>query len=221
VFVIGTLFRDRIYPDFATKSAAGAFNNDSYGFGFGANARWMFAQKKLETGLHFVGGNGVARYGTSTLPDITADGLGFLHPLRSYQALGEVVYHAPKWDFYFDGGGEYVGNWARPYNGTLVGYGVYTANNTGCGTETLPTNNNGYAPGALGSCTAQTRVLFEGTAGFWYKPYNGPKGRLQMGMQYSYITRNTWNGTNSYKSAPYSPEAVDNMVFTSFRYYLP
>jgi hypothetical protein len=64
-------------------------------------------------------------------------------------------------------------------------------------------------------------VLLEGTAGFWYKPYNGPKGRLQMGMQYSYITRDTWAGTNSYKSAPYSPEAIDNMIFTSFRYYLP
>lgn len=221
VFVIGSLFRDRIYPNWSTKSAAGAFNNDSYGFGFGANARWMFAQKKVETGLHFVGGNGVARYGTATLPDITVDGLGYLHPLRSYQALAELEYHLPKWDFYFDGGGEYVGNWQRPYNGTLVGYGLYTANNTGCGTETLPTNNNGYAPGSLGSCTGQTRVLLEGSAGFWYKPYNGPKGRLQMGLQYSYITRDTWAGTNNYKSAPYSPEAIDNMVFTSFRYYLP
>jgi len=221
VFFVGSLFRDRIYPNFATKSAVGAFNNDSYGFGIGANARWLFAKKKVETGLHFLGGNGVARYGDSTLPDLTVDGLGYLHPLRSYQGLAEVVYHLPKWDFYFDGGGEYVSNWARPYNGTLVGYGVYTANNTGCGTETLPTNNNGYAPGGLGSCTGQTRVLIEGTTGFWYKPYNGPKGRLQMGLQYSYITRNTWAGTNNYKSAPYSPQAIDNMVFTSFRYYLP
>ncbi len=223
VFVIGSLFRDRIYPNWGTKSAAGAFNNDSYGFGFGANARWMFAQKKIETGLHFVGGNGVARYGTSTLPDITVDGLGYLHPLRSYQALAELDYHLPKWDFYFDGGGEYVGNWARPYgaSNTLVGYGVYTANNTGCGTETLPTNSNGFAPGSLAGCTGQTRVLLEGSMGFWYKPYNGPKGRLQMGLQYSYITRDTWAGTNSYKSAPYAPEAIDNMVFSSFRYYLP
>jgi len=221
VFVIGSLFRDRIYPNWSTKSAAGAFNDDSYGFGFGANARWLFAQKKVETALHFLGGNGMGRYGTSTLPDLTVDGNGYLHPLRAYQALAELDYHLPKWDFYFDAGGEDVGNWARPYNGTLVGYGVYTANNTGCGTETLPVNASGFAPGALASCTGQTRAIIEGTAGFWFKPYNGPKGRLQMGMQYSYITRDTWNGTNSYKSVPYSPEGIDNMVFTSFRYYLP
>ena len=221
VFVIGSLFRDRIYPNWSTKSAAGAFNDDSYGFGFGANARWLFAQKKVETALHFLGGNGMGRYGTSTLPDLTVDGNGYLHPLRAYQALAELDYHLPKWDFYFDAGGEYVGNWARPYNGSLVGYGVYTANNTGCGTETLPVNASGFAPGALASCTGQTRAIIEGTAGFWFKPYNGPKGRLQMGMQYSYITRDTWNGTNSYKSVPYSPEGIDNMVFTSFRYYLP
>ncbi len=222
LFAIGTLFRDRIYPNFGTKSAAGAFNDDSYGFGFGANARWLFAQKKIETALHFIGGNGVGRYGSSTLPDVTVDGSGYLHPLRSYQTLAELDYHAAKWDWYFLAGGEYVGNWARPLpNGTLVGYGVYTANNTGCGTETLPLAANGFAPGALGSCTGQTRDIIEGTAGFWYKPYNGPKGRLQMGMQYSYITRGTWNGTNTYKSVPIAPQAVDNMVFTSFRYYLP
>ena len=223
VFVVGSLFRDRIYPNWSTKSAAAAFNNDSYGFGFGANARWLFAQKKVETGLHFLGGNGVGRYGSSTLPDITVDGLGYLHPLRSYQANAELDLHFPKWDWYFDGGGEYVGNWARPYgaSNTLVGYGVYTANNTGCSTETLPLNASGYAPSPLGSCTGQTRAIIEGTAGFWYKPYNGPKGRLQMGLQYSYLTRQTWAGTNSYKSLPYSPYATDNMIFTSFRYYLP
>jgi len=221
VFLIGSLFRDRIYPNFATKSAVGAFNDDSYGFGFGANARWMFAKKKVETGLHFVGGNGIGRYGSSTLPDLTVDGLGFLHPLRAYQANAELEYHAAKWDWYGDAGGEYVNNWSRPFNGTLVGYGVPTANNTGCGTETVPTNSNGFAPGGLGSCTGQTRALIEGTLGFWYKPYNGPKGRLQMGLQYSYLTRQAWAGTNSFKSAPFAPQAIDNMFFTSFRYYLP
>jgi hypothetical protein len=177
--------------------------------------------KHIEPALHFVGGNGVARYGTSILPDLTVDGLGYLHPLRTYQANAELDIHTTKWDVYMDGGVEYVNNWARPYNGTLVGYGLYTANNTGCGTETLPTNSNGFAPGALGSCTGQTRDLLEGTLGFWYKPYNGPKGRLQMGMQYSYITRTAYAGTNNFKSPQFAPTAIDNMVFTSFRYYLP
>ncbi len=215
VFALGTLFRERIYPN-APASASGAFNNDTYGFGVGANARWLFAHKKVETALHFLGGNGVGRYGSSGLADATVDGTGHLHPLRSYQALAELDYHAPKWDLYFDGGGEYVGDWSSLLaNGKPVGYGAPYFVNSGCGTETVPTAANGYGPGALSNCTGDNRTVIEGTAGFWYKPYNGPKGRLQMGMQYSYITRGTWNGING------KPEAVNNMVFTSFRYYLP
>ena len=55
----------------------------------------------------------------------------------------------------------------------------------------------------------------EGTIGFWYRFYNGPKGRIQWGPQYSYINRNSWSGVGN------SPNAVENMFFTSFRYYLP
>jgi hypothetical protein len=71
-------------------------------------------------------------------------------------------------------------------------------------------------PGSLGSCTADTRVLIEGTAGFWHHIYTGPKGRLQWGLQYSYVTRNTWSGASGFE-----PHGLDGMVFSSFRYYLP
>jgi hypothetical protein len=64
--------------------------------------------------------------------------------------------------------------------------------------------------------------VIEGTAGFWYRFYNGPKGRFQFGTQYSYVTRQTWSGANSAGTAgALSPEGLDAMVFTSFRYYLP
>ena len=46
--------------------------------------------------------------------------------------------------------------------------------------------------------------------------YNGPKGRLQWGPQFSYVTRNTWSGKTSIE-----PHGIDGMVFSSFRYYLP
>lgn len=215
VFAVGSLFRERIYPN-APVNATGAFNNNTYGFGWGANARWLFDHKKLETALHFLGGNGVGRYGSSGLPDLTVDGSGYLHPLRSYQGNAEFDIHAAKWDWYFDAGGEYVGNWSTLLaNGKPVGYGAPYFVNSGCATETLPTSSNGFGPGGLASCTGDTRAVLEGTAGFWYKPYNGPKGRLQMGLQYSYLSRNTWNGVHG------KPQAVDNMVFSSFRYYLP
>src|SRR5271167_1011931 len=217
IFGVASIFRDRIYPNAtaAKPSAAGAFNNNVLGGGFGANARWLMAQKKIELGLHYLGGNGVGRYGTSTLPDVTVYGNGYEHLVRSYQGLGSLEYHVPKWDFYFYGGGEYAGRQANLFKGKPVGYGSPFFVNTGCGTETLPSANNGFSPGGLSNCAGNTRVVIEGTAGFWYKPYNGPKGRFQIGGQYSYVTRDAWSGIGG------QPEAINNLFLTSFRYYLP
>ena len=53
----------------------------------------------------------------------------------------------------------------------------------------------GFAPGvAPSTCTGDTRAVVEGTGGFWYRFYGGPKGRFQFGTQYSYLTRNVWGG---------------------------
>jgi hypothetical protein len=81
--------------------------------------------------------------------------------------------------------------------------------------EAAPTG--GFAPGAApGTCTGDTRAVVEGTGGFWYRSYNGPKGRFQFGSRYSYLTRNTWAGVGGV-----APHGIDGMVFSSFRYYLP
>ena len=102
----------------------------------------------------------------------------------------------------------------------IGGYGSPFANNTGCSTETLPTGTS--APGTGGTCAGDTRYIMEGTLGFWHKVYQGEKGRVQWGMQYSYIYRNTWSGSDGLTgTTSISPHAVNNMVFTSFRYYLP
>jgi len=54
------------------------------------------------------------------------------------------------------------------------------------------------------------------------KMYQGPKGGVRWGIQYSYITKSGWSGAPAAAGAPgVQPKAVDNMVFTSFRYYLP
>jgi len=73
----------------------------------------------------------------------------------------------------------------------------------------------GFNPGSLEDCSADTRAVVEGTAGFWYRIYVGPKGRIQVGPQYSYVVRNAWTGSGGDASAN------ENMFFTSFRYYLP
>ncbi|SPE44104.1 hypothetical protein SBA7_290032 [Candidatus Sulfotelmatobacter sp. SbA7] len=75
--------------------------------------------------------------------------------------------------------------------------------------------SGGYNPGGLKNCNGDTRVIMEGTIGFWYRFYKGPKGTLQWGPQYSYFDRNIWAGTGG------SPNATENILLTSFRYYLP
>jgi len=65
-------------------------------------------------------------------------------------------------------------------------------------------------------------MVTEGTAGFWHKIYNGPRGRLQWGLQFSYVQKNTWSGNNNTPTAAgLAPKGGDMMVFSSFRYYLP
>jgi len=46
---------------------------------------------------------------------------------------------------------------------------------------------------------------------------------VQWGIQYSYLYRVAWSGSGGVAAgAPaIAPKAIDNMVWTSFRYYLP
>jgi hypothetical protein len=102
----------------------------------------------------------------------------------------------------------------------IGGYGSPYANNTGCSTETAPTGSG--APGGGGTCAGDTRYIAEAVLGFWHKVYQGDKGKVQWGLQYSYFYRNAWSGSNGLTgTTSIAPHAVDNMFWTSFRYYLP
>ena len=228
VFGIISDFRDRIFPNAGatTPSAAGAFNSSTWGGGGGGNARWSMFQKHVDLGIHALAGRGVGRYGTSGLADTTIRPNGTIAPITSYQGLLTLEYHNPKWDWYGNGGIEYDDRTAfLNAKGAPVGYGSPLFNNTGCGIETLPSSGltAGFNPGGLSNCNADTKDIVEGSLGFWYKPYNGPKGKMQFGLQYSYLTRVAWSGYGTHVPAPSggNPTAVDNMIFTSFRYYLP
>jgi len=233
VFGIYSRFRDRVFPceDVAATdlclgttpgpNALGAYNSSKDGGGVGGNARWALFKKnnhRVDFGLHALYGSGVGRYGTSTLPDASITEIGTYHLIRSSQGLATLEWHGPKLDVYLNTGAEYASRTASwdPVTNKAVGYGSPLFSNSGCFTETGPVNNSGFIPGGLPSCTADTRVLIEGTAGFWYRFYNGPKGRVQWGPQFSYVTRNTWSGALGFE-----PHGIDSMVFTSFRYYLP
>ena len=237
VFGIYSRFRDRVFPcgevassttlcggsTTAGPNALGATNVSNNGGGVGANARWSFADKHVDFGLHGLTGRGIGRYGTGGLPDAAVYANGGLNLIRSYQGLATLEWHSKKWDVYFNGGAEYAGRAAGydPIENKFIGYGSPNFSNKGCYTETAPGVGTGFIPGSLSSCTADTRVLLEGTAGYWYRIYTGPKGRLQYGIQYSYVARDTWHGSGFTPGIGVSPSGLDNMVFTSFRYYLP
>lgn len=235
VFGILSRFRDRVYPCEepgaasncnGTISALGAYNDSLNVGGFGANGR-ITLFKQLDIGAHALVGQGMGRYGTGGLPDSTVHADGTLAPLRSYQGLATVEWHTKRIDLYINAGEEYVerrwqfdpNNRTNPF--TPVGYGSQFFNVKGCYTETAPplTGTNGFTFGSLSGCNADTKSLVEGTIGFWIKAHNGPHGRLQFGPQYSYVARYAWTGTNGTSFS--SPHGVDNMFFTSFRYYLP
>jgi hypothetical protein len=229
IFGVLSRFRDRIYPceeppadpalcNGGVVSTQGAYNDSKNGAGLGANAR-ITLFKQVDFGLHALGGNGVGRYGTSGLPDATVNPDGTLAPLRTYQGLATLEWHMPRFDVYLNGGEEYVKrHWQiDPVSGKAVGYGSPLFNTSGCYTETIPTSSgsNGFSFGGLANCNADTQSVIEGTFGFWLRLYNGPKGKLQLGPQYSYISRGAWRGTVG------EPHGIENMVLTSFRYYLP
>jgi hypothetical protein len=238
VFGVISRFRDRVFPcggigaaatcafDGSTgPSANGAFNDSRTGGGIGANLRAPLFKKYGDVGLHFLGGDGIGRYGSAQLADVTSRPDGTLAPIRGGQVLGTVELHpTPKLDVYFNYGLEYAFRaWydtSTPTTTSSIGYGSPFFNNSGCNAEVPPTATN--APGAGGTCNGDIRNIQEGTLGFWHRFYKGPKGTIQWGLQYSYINKNTWSGNNNTPAnVGAQPKAIDNMVFTSFRYYLP
>jgi hypothetical protein len=231
IFGVFSRFRDRIFPcvdvsaahpcpfdnTIITPSPVGALNKVVNGVGVGANIRFT-VKKKVDFGLHFLGGDGMGRYGAASLPDVTVNPDGTLAMLKSYQGLATFQLHpVPKLDIYFNGGAEHVGRHfaTDAVTGKVVGYGAPAYNNSGCATEPIPGGGNGFTPGSLSNCNGDVRDVIEFSSGFWYRIYNGPKGRLQFGPQYSYLLKNVWSGTGG------GPQAKENMFFTSFRYYLP
>src|SRR5262252_8933504 len=230
-------------PAATAPTAAGAFNDSRTGGGAGASALVPLS-KKIDAGVKFTAGSGVGRYGSAQLPDATARPDGTLALLKSAQWLGRVELHpTPKIDLYAYFGQEYAGRagytgyqsvkfatttltGAAPgapvgtattvttSNTGIGGYGSAFSNNSGCSTEIAPAGTG--TPGTGGTCAGDIRAISEASVGFWHKVYNGPKGGVRWGIQYSYLTKSGWSGLNDI-----APKAVDNMIFTSFRYYIP
>ncbi len=220
VFGVGRFFRARVYPNAAAPkpSAAGAYNDTTTGGGIGGSLRVPILAKHLDVGLKGLWGDGVGRYGSSTIADLTLRPDGQLALIHAFSALGTLDYHvSPRLDIYANYGGDYVGRRYFLTSATRsVGYGSPLNVQTGCGTEPPPPSTNaGFTAGTQANCTADTKDVQEFTAGYWYNFYSGPAGRLRQGIQYAYFQRNIWSGVGA------TPKGTDNVFFTSLRYYLP
>jgi hypothetical protein len=113
-------------------------------------------------------------------------------------------------------GAKWGAHWGAP-SAAAVGYGSRLLSNSACTSNAAPGYNGsstGYYPG--GSCGAQNRDIQEYTAGYWYDFYKGDHGRFRQSIQYSYAVREGWSGGSGIGA-----KGIDNMFWTSFRYYLP
>ena len=233
-----------------SPSSVGAYNDTRPGGGIGGSFRLPVGGKKAEFGLQGAYGDGIGRYASAQIADITLKPDGTQGLIRTSHLLSELALHpSPKWDIYADFGGEY--GWRAAYTGynsiaivktpavpvtpttpavpatttttfklnQIGGYGSPFANNSGCSTENPPSNQ--LTPSGGGTCAGDTRLIVEGTLGFWNRITQGPKGGLRWGIQYSYFSRMGWSGNNNSGGPGISPKAVDNMIWTSFRYYFP
>jgi hypothetical protein len=114
------------------------------------------------------------------------------------------------------GGGKWGAHWGAP-SASAVGYGSRLLSNSSCNSNAAPGysgSSTGYYPG--GSCGAQTRDVQEITGGWWYDIYRGEHGRFRQGFQYGYAVREGWSGASGIGA-----KGIDNMFWTSLRYYLP
>jgi len=274
VFGILSTFRNRIYPcgvvgtnakDTAppatttsvpcpfntsfTPSAVGAFNDTRNGGGGGASFLVPTFAKKLDIRGKIVAGDGIARYGSAQLADLTIRPDGTQALIRTAHGMAGLEIHpTKKLDIYAYWGAEYAARAAyKGYDAITIvktpaipatatspavpatttttfklnqigGYGSPFANNSGCSTELPPTNQ--LTPSGGGTCAGDIRLIQEGTIGFWHRIYQGPKGGIRWGLQYSYFQKDGWAGNNN-STVAVAPKAVDNMIWTSFRCYIP
>ncbi|HEY7930077.1 MAG TPA: hypothetical protein VID71_08700, partial [Steroidobacteraceae bacterium] len=149
-------------------------------------------------------GDGIGRYGSSQLPDVTVRPDGSFQTIPEVQALaGFVLKPNPLWTIYLYGGIEQAQRTSDDAGTKGYGYGSSLYNNSGCD----------LTSGTAGTCVANTRQIQQLAAGFWWKYYQGQIGNLQFGLQGSYTQRHSFSGIGG------DPSTDLGMVFISFRYY--
>jgi hypothetical protein len=192
VYGLGRFFSDRRFGG----------NSTVFGGGAGAGAILPLIDKKLEFQISGLAGEGIGRYGSSQLPDVTVKPDGTLSPVREVDVLAGFIAHpGPEWDAYLYSGTERAQRNSFVSSGLGFGYGSSLYNNSGCLLE------------GSAKCVANTSSITQVTAGTWWKFYHGDYGVMKAGIQNSYTWRNIFSGVGG------GPQTNDDITMLSFRYY--
>jgi hypothetical protein len=185
-------------------------NQNSSGGGVGGGLTMQVVPRLLDIQISGLTGKGIGRYGSAQLTDVTFDPAGNIRPIREIQVLAGLTMHlSDKFDYYLFFGEEKDSseafNLQTATGVTAYGYGNPLYQNGGCFSEipTIPAT----------ACVGNTRLIKQGTTGFWLKPYMGSFGRFQYGLQYSYSQRRSFEGLGG------APIGDQSMVLASLRYY--
>ena len=182
-------------------------NQNSSGGGVGGGLTLQVVPQLLDFQISALAGKGIGRYGSAQLTDVTFDPAGNIHPIHEIEALAGLTLHVTnKWDYYLFFGEEKDSaeafNLPSAAGLTPYGYGNPLYQNGGCFSEITTT-----------ACVGNTRLIKQGTTGFWFKPYMGAFGRFQYGLQYSYSQRQSFEGLGG------AALGNQNIVMASMRYY--
>lgn len=195
-FGISRFFHDYILPS-APKGDQSIGNNDAIGFGGGAAAILPVIPQKLDLQANFMAGEGIGRYGSAQLPDFAFTPTGQVKALTGYSAMvGAVEHPTPTWDVYLYGGYE----------------GVLRQNYTSATASTA--TSIGYGDLDLYTGQEQTSNVWQITGGIWKRIYQGPWGKVQLGLQESVTRRDAFGN-----SLGVAQHAYENIIMTSFRFY--
>ena len=193
-------------PGNAAGHPAGAFNSNVQGGGVGGSVAATVLPGRLDLQASILTGRGIGRYGSAQLPDVTVRPDGEIAPIQETMVLLGATWHAlATTDIYVFGGEERQQAKAFDLGSNHFGFGNPAASFTAasCTTEG-------------GACSPNLRQVSQITAGVWHKAYTGAFGQVRIGLQYSHTRLTGFGGASGF-----APKTSDDMVFTSFRYYLP
>lgn len=197
--------RVNVAPVNALGLAPGASSNSANSGGVGGSVTWSAIPGHLDLQGSVLSGRGIGRYGSSQLPDVVLKPDGDISPLRETIFLVGGTWHATSdLDIYVLGGQE------RQSSKYFAGPGLFGFGNPGATFTEASCNTEGAV------CSPNLRKVSQITAGAWQKAFSGAFGQIRVGLQYSHTKLEGFSGVGGF-----SPKTSEDMVFTSFRYYLP